>query len=661
MNKTPSQISPSLNKEKDEAKDKSTLWGTGLYVGLIITSICIIISVILYRDRLIVNLTRIDDIFQQDRAIAIGSIFILPGLIFAYLVAYGFKKDKFFFFVAVSWIHNLVYLVFIEGWLPRKTYPTNPYNDILPLFQALLSFSSDFYLYIAAHSLKEKKITLKGIIIPSSFFLLWIVVFFINPSYWSIDNKINFFFIIGPIFSFYVLFITGIRVKGKFEASKHLTILSFTFIIYAILQLPFVTVRFIDINKNVLFYIFWISLTLKVINGYSLIRVLWDDFAGWLKLFQSKKEELASTSQKITENESVISNHNKKIEEQRKKILDINKLLISLTTENKEKEEEILKKNEVLKENEEKISSQDEEILKKTNEILRVKSKLDLLTIENESKEKELLQKSEFEDIGVLTAAIEHELRNPLAIVYNIVDFLRNKNQADLNKVVEMLGNALHSMLAATDIVNILRAEDKKIKEKMDVVELNPFFKSKNGVIEKMKKEFLTKKEFIDHQKKHIYYKFNENKEKLFIKGFPFLLEKVFINFLRNSIESGFTNKDSVEIIIEIGTNEKGKVYINIIDNGVGFIDKDGNKIPNSKIREKVIKAGYSTKNINGLKANRGIGLFVCDRILKIHKGKMEFFNLEKRGAKITITMDRYIVPTNSNSQRTKDIVDKKK
>ena len=96
---------------------------------------------------------------------------------------------------------------------------------------------------------------------------------------------------------------------------------------------------------------------------------------------------------------------------------------------------------------------------------------------------------------------------------------------------------------------------------------------------------------------------------------------------------------------------DKNRVRVSIIDTGPGFIDHDGKKLPPEKLKE-MISATYSTKPVDVTRPNRGIGLFVCHRIIRMHRGTLEFINVEGGGAQINITLDRHFTHTMKKQER---------
>ena len=109
-------------------------------------------------------------------------------------------------------------------------------------------------------------------------------------------------------------------------------------------------------------------------------------------------------------------------------------------------------------------------------------------------------------------------------------------------------------------------------------------------------------------------------------------INRVFLNLIKNSVESIQEKSKGVDFIEKIGLEIKDKdnyTYITIIDNGIGFSKKNLNN---------VVKPYFTTK-ING----SGLGLAIVNKIINDHDGKINFLSI-KSGARIEI-----VLPNNVN------------
>ena len=105
-------------------------------------------------------------------------------------------------------------------------------------------------------------------------------------------------------------------------------------------------------------------------------------------------------------------------------------------------------------------------------------------------------------------------------------------------------------------------------------------------------------------------------------------LSRVFLNLIKNSIESiqqRAENDSNMEKNITIEVNEENNhIIINIVDNGVGL------GIFSANIKD-ILNPYFTTK-----KNGTGLGLSIVSKIINDHNGKIEFIPLDE-GAKIKI------------------------
>jgi signal transduction histidine kinase len=115
--------------------------------------------------------------------------------------------------------------------------------------------------------------------------------------------------------------------------------------------------------------------------------------------------------------------------------------------------------------------------------------------------------------------------------------------------------------------------------------------------------------------------KFTENIPEVSVDRNRF--KQVIINILDNAMK--FSPKDS-NILINVFTLEN-ELIIEIIDNGYGIAKED---LP--KIKDKFFKG-------NSKKSGSGIGLAVCDKIIKLHGGSLELKSELNKGTNVIIKL----------------------
>ncbi len=106
------------------------------------------------------------------------------------------------------------------------------------------------------------------------------------------------------------------------------------------------------------------------------------------------------------------------------------------------------------------------------------------------------------------------------------------------------------------------------------------------------------------------------------------LIEQVILNLLENAV---YHSQTATQIHISL-SEENGQAVFKVEDNGIGI---DKNVLPNifSGTRK------FVSCMENDSKKNMGIGLSVCNTIIKAHNGKMKAENLDSGGASFSFTL----------------------
>lgn len=230
--------------------------------------------------------------------------------------------------------------------------------------------------------------------------------------------------------------------------------------------------------------------------------------------------------------------------------------------------------------------------------------------------QRELAETRRLSEVGTLAASIAHELRNPLAVIqtatYNIKR--KNKNPAldrnimNIDAKISESDQIINNLLAYSRI-KMPNYEDVKI---CDIIE---------GCIADIRERFRNYRVVIVKN-------FGRCKKSL-IKADPVQLSEIFNNVLCNSYEAFPRHKGKVSIKV----NPYRKDWINIIfkDNGVGIDKKD---------KKKIFEPFFTTKS-----KGTGLGLAVCQQLVRLHGGKMALTSKKSKGTVLTIMLPVNKVP----------------
>ena len=284
-----------------------------------------------------------------------------------------------------------------------------------------------------------------------------------------------------------------------------------------------------------------------------------------------------------------------------------------------EEQSEIIAKHTKELEEAYKIVQKNEEILEglvkeRTNELFNMNKKLQQEIAEKEAsllkleESKEFMQQTEkLTVIGELAAGIAHEIRNPLTSLKGFTQLLGNKEESNQSYIDIMINEIERINTIVSEL--LLLAKPNKLEFKK--IELGNILQS---IITLMNAH-------ANLYGVTILLKSSMALDTCFIYGIENKIKQVFINLLKNAIES---MEEGGEVIIEI-VKKENHFDIHFIDGGCG--------IP----RELLPKLGqpfFTTKD-----GGTGLGLMVCYSIIESHKGAMAVESLNGHGTTVSVTL----------------------
>jgi len=211
-----------------------------------------------------------------------------------------------------------------------------------------------------------------------------------------------------------------------------------------------------------------------------------------------------------------------------------------------------------------------------------------------------------------------HEIRNPLASLKSASEILgETDDQSQRNKLINILTHDVERIeRLITDYSQMLKDEVALSKEKMKKINLKMIARSVvddfNNIHETKNK---IKIELIDIR----------NKDEYLINGIENRVEQIIANLLDNSISF---SKDNKKIVVEINESINKEVMLKIIDEGIGFKEKDTNK---------VFKRFYSNRP-DSFGKHSGLGLNIVKNLVDLHGATINAGNnKDHEGANIEI------------------------
>ena len=239
------------------------------------------------------------------------------------------------------------------------------------------------------------------------------------------------------------------------------------------------------------------------------------------------------------------------------------------------------------------------------------------------SQQEKLIINERHEAWGSLARKLAHEIKNPLTPIQLTIDRLKNKYSKQLNE------NETENFKDNLKVINNqIKQIEKLVNEFSDFARMpKPVFRE-NNLVDIIQENIDLLKE-LDNS---IEISFNNNFDKILLKSDKEQISRVFLNLIKNSIESinqraQNNNNFSKKITIELSEDDN-HIISTIEDNGVGFNElKDDIK--------NILNPYFTTK-----KNGTGLGLSIVNKIINDHNGKIDFIPI-KNGAKINIMFSK--------------------
>ena len=215
---------------------------------------------------------------------------------------------------------------------------------------------------------------------------------------------------------------------------------------------------------------------------------------------------------------------------------------------------------------------------------------------------------------------IAHEIKNPLTPIQLSIDRIKEKYLGKIEKDNK-------------DFSVYLDTINKQIKDIEHLVnEFSDFARMPKPVFKKinLNEIILRAIKLNELSEPKIRFSFSPNQKSTTMNGDEEHINRVFVNLIKNSIESIHEKKNKNvdfkgEIVIDIN-QDSDYIYIKIIDNGVGFKNVD---------KSKMLAPYFTTK-----KKGTGLGLSIVTKIISDHNSVILFNSMED-GAKVEITIPK--------------------
>ena len=257
--------------------------------------------------------------------------------------------------------------------------------------------------------------------------------------------------------------------------------------------------------------------------------------------------------------------------------------------------------------------------IKTDKDLERLNTNFNLMINRLKSQQEKLIINERHEAWGNLARKLAHEIKNPLTPIQLTIDTIKTKysDQISNNQKSNFEDNL-------KIINNQIKQIENLVNEFSDFARMPKPILKDNDLIQIINDNI----KLLSELDKDIKIGLKTYSKKIIFKGDKEQLSRVFLNLIKNSIESIKQKEEknlnfSKEISIEIKENDD-HINITIIDNGIGF-DVFTNNIKD------ILHPYFTTK-----KYGTGLGLSIVNKILNDHNGKIEFIKINN-GAKVEI------------------------
>ena len=241
---------------------------------------------------------------------------------------------------------------------------------------------------------------------------------------------------------------------------------------------------------------------------------------------------------------------------------------------------------------------------------------LEVLNTELKEMQDQLIQAEKLQSVGRLAAGIAHEVKNPLAIILQGLEYLERQISTSNSEALEVLKDLNEAVRRADEVIRSLldyaMPQDPKMESgnMVEAIEkaldlMGPLFKKKEISVQMEIGENLPKIHFDSHR-----------------------MHQVFVNLFSNALHA--MDKKGKLLIrgIKLNGDARGHhIRIEIQDNGKGVPDE---------VLSRIFDPFVTSRRHEG---GTGLGMSVVKGIIEMHQGFIKIRNHSDGGARVTIDL----------------------
>lgn len=242
-------------------------------------------------------------------------------------------------------------------------------------------------------------------------------------------------------------------------------------------------------------------------------------------------------------------------------------------------------------------------------------------------RESQIRRSELMEGLAVITASIQHDMAQPLSalnhlivILKNLASQVRGDQGSSLQKAAYELAASRKKIQGVMSLVVAMRQSPEQFSDKVSLCNLDSVMKKS---VENVR---------LLHEAKQPFIKMDNWRSSLEVIGDESLLVQAFTNIINNGIEARIRFRAGTPPVVELSSSvdrQNNEASISVMDEGGGI---DPSLLP--YIRKPFI----STKNPDQ-KPNSGLGLYIADRIVTLHRGRLRINNRPGVGTTVIISL----------------------
>jgi PAS domain S-box-containing protein len=235
---------------------------------------------------------------------------------------------------------------------------------------------------------------------------------------------------------------------------------------------------------------------------------------------------------------------------------------------------------------------------------------------ELESQRQNIAHMERLSTTGAMAAGIAHEVNQPLTAISNYSRVARRMLESqsiDNGKLVELLDKLNIQSERAAEVVQRMRRYVKKPNAGLSEVDINAMIRGVIALAE------------VDSRINDVGIDFEPQRDLPLLKIDVVQIQQVGLNLIRNAMEAVAASENSQQNVIVRTEQRANKIYINVIDYGIGIVEG---------AEDQLFHPFYTTK-ANGM----GIGLSICQSIIQSQRGEVGFKRNPEGGSTFYFTL----------------------